>query len=93
MSFTLGPLLEPRLQELFTIQLFAQEAMHARGELNEKKTDCQAIQRNYQTAKLLGVPADIAKKNAMNFYQTTYRRHPYFSKDCVPGSVWDETLH
>ena len=84
---------DPTERELFTIQLFAHEAMHARGELNEKKTDCQAIQRNYRTAKLLGVPADIAKENAMTFYQTTYRRHPYFSKNCVPGSEWDEGLH
>jgi len=83
----------PTERELFSLHLFTHEAMHARGELNEKKTDCQAIQRNYRTAKLLGVPADIAKENAMTFYRTTYRRHPYFSKECVPDSDWNEGLH
>ena len=83
----------PNQRELFSLHLFTHEAMHARGELNEQKTDCQAIQRDYRAARLLGVPNDIAKENAVNFYQTYYPRHPYFSPKCVPGSDWDEGLH
>jgi len=78
--------------ELFSLHMFTHEAMHARGEYNERKTDCQAIQRNYRAAKLLGVPDQIAKENAIAYYKGAYRKHPYFSKDCVPGSELDEQL-
>ena len=83
----------PTERELFSLHLFTHEAMHARGELNEQKTDCQAVQRDYRAAKLLGVPDEFAKINAMTFYQTTYQKHPYFSKECVPESEWDEELY
>jgi len=82
----------PSKRELMSLHLFTHEAMHARGEYNEQKTDCQAIQRDYRAAKLLGVPSEIAKRNAMTFYKTQYMNHPYFSRKCAPGKALDERL-
>ncbi len=78
--------------ELMSLALFTHEAMHVRGERNEQKTECQAIQRNYQAAKLLGVQEHIAQKNAVDYYKNIYPRHPYFSPRCAPGKEYDEKL-
>ncbi|WP_131782843.1 hypothetical protein [Legionella gresilensis] len=82
------------LEELISLNTLTHESMHVRGEYNEAKTECQAIQRNYLTAKLLGVPAQIAKKNALDYYARVYlkRRDMYFSKDCAAGKKLDEQL-
>ncbi|BCA95812.1 hypothetical protein TUM19329_21730 [Legionella antarctica] len=68
--------------------------MHARGEYNEAKTECQAVQRNYRTAKLLGASDSIAKKNVLDYYKDYYlmRNDSYFSKECAPGKTMDEDL-
>ncbi len=79
-------------KELFSLHMFTHEAMHARGEYNEQKTDCQAIQRNYRAAKLLGVPDHVAKENAIAYYKGPYRKHSYFSNECAPGTELDERL-
>ncbi len=80
------------MDELTSLTLFTHEVMHVRGELNEEKTECQAIQRNYQAAKLLGVPDHIARKNAIAYYQEIYPKHPYFTPKCAPGKEFDEAL-
>jgi len=76
-----------------SLNILTHESMHVRGEHNEAKTDCQAIQRDYHTGKLLGIPDPIARKNALYFYEHIYVKHPYFSPDCAPGKTWDERLN
>ena len=68
--------------------------MHARGEYNEAKTECLSVQRNYRTAKLLGVADDIAKQNALDYYDKYYLKSSdgYLSKECAPGKILDEHL-
>lgn len=74
--------------------------MHIRGEMNEARTECQAIQRNYRSAKLLGVPDDVAKQNALDIYNTNYQQRgkiggmqsAYYSDQCAPGLAMDEQL-
>jgi hypothetical protein len=86
--------------ELFSLTMFTHESMHVRGEMNEAKTECQAVQRNYRAAKLLGVPDAIAKKNALDYYHNGYQDRAdsgilsggYYSKECAPGKAWDEHL-
>jgi hypothetical protein len=88
------------LEELASLGLFTHESMHVRGELNEALTECEAVQRNYRSARLLGVPAAIAKKNALDYYGTVYRRRgqiggmqgAYYSDQCAPGKAMDEHL-
>ena len=74
--------------------------MHIRGEMNEALTECEAVQRNYRAAKLLGVPDAIAKKNALDYYNTSYQERGkiggmaggYYSDQCAPGKAMDEHL-
>lgn len=81
-------------EELISLNILTHESMHARGEHNEARTECQAVQRNYRTAKLLGVADSIAKQNALDYYTAYYlkRNDGYFSKDCAPEKALDEHL-
>lgn len=81
-------------EEIISLNTFTHESMHARGEYNEAKTECQAVQRNYRAAKLLGVPDGIAKQNALDYYKNYYlmRSDSYFSKECSPDKKMDEHL-
>jgi hypothetical protein len=87
-------------KELVSLDIFTHESMHVRGEMNEARTECQAVQRNYRAAKLLGVPDATAKQNALDYYNTSYRQRgkmgilqgAYYSDECAPGKAMDEHL-
>jgi hypothetical protein len=87
-------------QELVSLDIFTHESMHIRGEMNEARTECEAVQRNYRSAKLLGVPDAIAKRNALDYYNNGYQQRgtiggmqaAYFSVECAPGGAMDEHL-
>src|ERR1700731_382203 len=59
--------------EVVSLDIFTHESMHVRGEMNEALTECEAVQRNYRAAKLLGVPDAIAKRNALDYYNISYQ--------------------
>ena len=88
------------LDELASLDVFTHESMHVRGELNEARTECEAVQRNYRAARLLGVADDIAMRNALDYYNIMYRRRgkigglqgEYYSDECAPGKAMDEHL-
>lgn len=82
----------PSNEELFAMHLFTHEVMHIRGERSEKKTDCQAVQRNHTVGKLLGIDDAIAIKNAKTYYTKLYPWHRYYDKRCKPGGKLDENL-
>jgi hypothetical protein len=82
----------PSQDELFGMHVFTHEVMHIRGDLNEKKTDCQAIQRNQRVGELMGIESSIARINAIKYYQDFYPKHPYFDKECKRGGKYDERL-
>jgi hypothetical protein len=87
-------------EELWALALFTHESMHVRGEDNEARTECEAVQRNFRAAKLLGVPADIAGRNALEYYHVIYQERgriggmqaAYYSSECAPGGALDEHL-
>ena len=87
-------------EEIWSLNMFTHESMHVRGELDEARTECQAVQRNYRAAKLLGVPDPIAKQNALDYYNDSYMHRrdmgimqaSYYSSECAPGRAWDEHL-
>lgn len=87
-------------RELDSLDIFTHESMHIRGEMNEARTECEAIQRNYRSAKLLGVPDGIAKQNALDIYNVSYQQRgrvggmqsAYYSDQCAPGKDMDEHL-
>jgi hypothetical protein len=86
--------------EVVSLDIFTHESMHVRGEMNEALTECQAVQRNYRSAMLLGVPDETAKQNALDYYNTTYQMRGriggiqagYYSNQCAPGKAMDEHL-
>ena len=86
--------------ELWALAMFTHESMHVRGELNEARTECEAVQRNYRAAKLLGVPDATAKRNALDYYNILYKERgkegimqaQYYSDECAPGKAMDERL-
>ena len=75
-----------------SVILFAHEVMHIRGELNEQKTECQAIQRAHTAAQMLGIDEYTALETALRYFYEIYPKHPYYSKDCGPGKALDENL-
>jgi hypothetical protein len=88
------------VQEIQSLDIFTHESMHIRGELNEALTECEAVQRNYRAAKMLGVADSTAKKNALDYYNISYRQRAqiggmqgaYYSDQCAPGKAMDEHL-
>ena len=87
-------------EELESLGLLTHESMHVRGEYNEARTECQAVQRNFRTAKLLGVSVRVAKRNALDYYYSIYMSRAYkegnpdhyFSDKCAPAEELDEQL-
>jgi hypothetical protein len=87
-------------EELASLNMLTHESMHVRGELNEAVTECEAVQRNYRAARLMGVPDDVAKRNALDYYNNLYKRRAadgplsasYYSPECAPGKALDEHL-
>ena len=78
--------------QIFAMHIFTHETMHIRGEENEKRTDCQAIQRNHLVGELFGIDPSISRRNANTYYYDFYPKHPYFDKNCKPGGKFDERL-
>jgi hypothetical protein len=87
-------------RELVSLDMFTHESMHIRGQMNETLTECEAVQRNYRAARLLGVPAETARRNAQDYYNGEYQRRgtiggmqsEYYSDQCRPGKAMDERL-
>jgi hypothetical protein len=87
-------------EELASLGMLTHESMHVRGEMNESKTECEAVQRNLRTARLLGVPEQTARKNAWDYYRLVYQARAqgfgepdrYYSAECAPGKALDEHL-
>lgn len=83
----------PTIRELWSLNVFTHEAMHVRSELNERKTECQSVQRNHIAAVLLGVNTTTAERAAIRIYVELYPRNKgYYSKECAPGKALDEKL-
>ena len=88
------------MEELESLDMITHESMHVRGELNEAITECEAVQRNYRAAKLLGVSDGVAKGNALDYYNVIYQQRgqiggmqgAYYSDQCAPGKSMDEHL-
>lgn len=80
------------MKEMYAMQVFIHEVMHVRGEYNERKTECQAIQRHHKISELVGVDRSIARRDAKRYYTQTYPRHPYYTPDCKPKGKYDERL-
>jgi hypothetical protein len=79
---------------VIAVHVLTHEAMHMRGETNEARAECQAVQRDRTTSELLGATPEQALALARTYWLTVYPDMPddYRSQDCGPGGAWDEHL-
>jgi hypothetical protein len=83
---------EPSADEIVAVHVLTHESMHMRGATSEAVAECQAVQRDAQTARDLGAsPADAAAL-AADYWRNDYPHMPdaYTSSDCRPGGAMDQ---
>lgn len=84
----------PTRDQVVAVHVLTHEAMHLSGRLAEAVAECAAVQRDAQTARLLGArPADAAELAAA-YWRNIYPLMPdvYRSSECRSGGAMDERL-
>jgi len=81
----------PSREQIVAVHTLTHEAMHMSGFTNEAETECLAMQRDAEMARLLGAEADAAAALATNYWVTVYPRMPgpYRTSACGPGGELD----
>jgi hypothetical protein len=84
----------PSQDDVVAVHVLTHEAMHMRGETSESTAECEAVQRDRQTATLLGASPSQAEELARLYWRTVYPSMPdgYRTADCAPGGPLDEHL-
>jgi len=84
----------PSLDEVIAVHVLTHESMHMRGETREAVAECEAVQRDYQTAQLLGASPAVARQLAVTYWRDVYPDMPsdYVTADCRAGGSRDEHL-
>jgi hypothetical protein len=84
----------PGTSEIIAVHVLTHESMHMRGIKDEAQAECAALQRDAQTAQLLGADRSAALALARIYWLTDYPRmsDTYRSPDCAPGGALDEHL-
>jgi hypothetical protein len=84
----------PSMAHVQAVHVLTHEAVHTSGEKSESRTECKAVQRDAQTARLLGASDDGAKRLAWLYWKTVYPLMPddYRDAGCAPGGALDEAL-
>jgi hypothetical protein len=84
----------PTSDEVIAVHVLSHESRHLAGTRDEAKAECEAVQRDAETARLLGASARDARRLARLYWAVDYPTMPeaYRSVDCVPGGPWDEHL-
>jgi hypothetical protein len=85
---------EPSRDEVVAVHVLSHEARHMAGVTAEAVAECQAMQRDAETARLLGADERQAVVLAERYWREVYPRMPddYRSSDCRPGGPLDERL-
>jgi len=83
-----------RRKQLIAVHVLTHEAMHLTGTRDEAQTECQAVQRDAQTAQVLGASAGYARELARWYWREVYPHMPdaYRTPECAPGGRLDEGL-
>ena len=84
----------PTPEQVVAVHVLTHEARHLAGTLDEAGAECEAVQRDAVTARLLGASAADAHRLARLYWAADYPSMPdaYRSSDCAPGAAWDEHL-
>jgi hypothetical protein len=86
--------LHPSSDQIIAVHVLTHESMHMRGITDEAQAECAAVQRDAQTAELLGASQSAALALARIYWITDYPQMPdgYRTADCAPGGSLDEHL-
>jgi hypothetical protein len=84
----------PSYQQVIAVHVLTHESMHMRGITSESQAECAAVQRDAETAQLLGATPEEARLLALRYWLTVYPLMPddYRTADCGPGQPLDERL-
>jgi hypothetical protein len=84
----------PSRDQVVAVHVLTHEAMHLSGRLGEAGAECAAVQRDAETARLLGSPAADAARLAVSYWRDLYPLMPdsYRSPECRAGGAMDERL-
>ena len=84
----------PTLDQVIAVHILSHEARHMAGETSDEVAECGAVQRDAQTAELLGADPDQALRLAQTYWRAVYPRlsDDYLSPECRPGGPLDEGL-
>ena len=84
----------PSRSEVVAVHVLTHESMHMRGERDEATAECEAMQRDALTARLLGASFAAARSLAVAYWAGVYPFMPeeYRTADCHPGGSLDEHL-
>ncbi len=84
----------PPPEQIVAVHILSHESMHMAGLTNEAEAECAAMQRDAQTARLLGADPFEAQALAKTYWRTVYPRlsEAYLTGDCRPGGRLDEHL-
>ncbi|HVT64018.1 MAG TPA: hypothetical protein VHD81_02575 [Mycobacteriales bacterium] len=89
-----GDQAHPSAAEIIAVHVLTHESMHMRGETNEAVTECEAMQRDAETAQLLGATPQEGLALARAYWLIDYPNMPdtYRTGDCKLGGPLDEQL-
>jgi hypothetical protein len=84
----------PSPDQVIAVHVLTHESMHMRGITSESQAECAAVQRDTQTAELLGATPTEAASLSRSYWLTDYPRMPasYRTTECAPGGALDEHL-
>jgi hypothetical protein len=84
----------PSNDQIVAVHVLTHESMHMRGITNEADAECAAMQRDAETAELLGADPAEALALARVYWLNDYPQMPddYRSGECHPGGALDEHL-
>jgi hypothetical protein len=78
----------PTREEAIAVHILSHESVHMTGLTDEAETECLAVQRDAEMARLLGAPAEGAEALARTYFDTVYPSMPeeYRKDDCALGA-------
>jgi hypothetical protein len=85
---------EPSRDQIVAVHVLTHETVHMSGVTNEAETECLALQRDAEMARLLGAPREAAADLAVTYWRTIYPRMSteYRSGECALGGTLDVGL-
>jgi hypothetical protein len=83
--------LAPSFDQVVAVHTLTHEAIHMSGVTSEAETECIAIQRDAEMARLLGAPAGGSRALSVQYWEGVYPRmpEPYRSDGCRQGGALD----